>query len=317
MKRQPIKKESSVDVSICMVSFNSEKVLADCLESIYASSPSVTREIILVDNDSADGTVNMVRSLFPDVKLIVNNTNIGFSKATNQALQVSRGRYLLWLNCDTIIAHDLLDVMIDFFESHPSAGIVGPKVFNGDGTFQPQCRRGLPTPYAALGYFLGIDRIWPDNKRLSQYLLRYLPEDEAHQVDAVSGCCLMARREVYATIGFIDEDIFGFGEDIEWCVRARKAGWEVWYCPASSVIHLKGEGGVHAAPFRKEFAMHKAMRVFFRKHLSDHYPSYISSIVVTGIIVHLMVALGKTAGRQLLGNRSDRGVTMKEIKRSS
>jgi len=316
MKKQYIKNNSTVDISICMVSFNSEKVLSNCLESIYASSPSVTREIILVDNNSVDGTANMVKTAFPDVKLIVNNKNVGFSKATNQALRISQGRYLLWLNCDTIIAHDLLDVMMGFLESHPPVGIVGPKVLNSDGTFQPQCRRGLPTPYAALGYFLGIDKIWPDNRRLSQYLLRYLPEDEAHRVDAVSGCCLMARREMYTTTGCIDEDIFGFGEDIEWCIRARKAGWEVWYCPGSSIIHLKGEGGVHVAPFSKELAMHKAMIVFFRKHLSDTYPLYISFIVTAGIMLHLMVALGKTAVKRLLKYRSVRVRTVKEIKRS-
>ena len=191
----------------------------------------------------------MVRSGFPDVRLIVNNKNVGFSKATNRALEMSCGRYLLWLNCDTITAHDLLDVMMSFLESRPSAGIVGPKVLNSDWTFQPQCRRGLPTPYAALGYFLGIDRIWPDNRRLSEYLLRYLPEDEANRVDAVSGSCLPARREVYTMTGCIDEDIFGFGEDIEWRVRARKAGWEVWYYHRSSIIHLKGEGTGHWISF--------------------------------------------------------------------
>lgn len=316
MKKQPIKKDSTVDISICMVSFNSEKVLPNCLKSIYASSPSVTREIILVDNNSVDGTVNMVENTFPDVKLIVNNKNVGFSKATNQALRMSGGRYLLWLNCDTIIDHDLLDVMMGFLESHPPAGIVGPKVLNSDGTFQPQCRRGLPTPYASLAYFLGVDRIWPGNRSLSEYLLRYLPEDEANRVDAVSGCCLLARREVYTMTGCIDEDIFGFGEDIEWCVRARKAGWEVWYCPGSSIIHLKGEGGVHVAPFSKDLAMHRAMIVFFRKHLSDKYPFYMSFIVVAGIILHLMVALGKTAVKRLLKNRPVDVATVEEIKRS-
>jgi GT2 family glycosyltransferase len=316
MKNESIKNDSTVDISICMVSFNAEKVLPNCLKSIYASSPSVTREVILVDNNSVDGTVNMVGNAFPGVTIIANNKNVGFSKATNQALQMSSGRYLLWLNCDTIIADDLLDVMMGFLESHPPAGIVGPKVLNSDGTFQPQCRRGLPTPYASLGYFLGLDRVWPDNRRLSQYLLRYLPEDEASRVDAVSGCCLLARREVYTTIGCIDEDIFGFGEDIEWCVRARKAGWEVWYCPESSIIHLKGEGGAHVAPFSKDFAMHKAMIIFSRKHLSDKNPFYMSFIVIAGIILHLMVALGKTAVRRLLKNRSDDVATVEEIKRA-
>ncbi|MDP9310837.1 MAG: glycosyltransferase family 2 protein [Chloroflexota bacterium] len=272
-----------VDISVCMVSLNCLGVLKDCLGSLYATQPSISFEIILVDNASTDGTVDFVRNHYPQIRVIENTRNVGFTKATNQAIAASSGRYLLWLNTDTILEPDSLVKLHDFMQAHPQAGIVGPKVLNRDGSFQPQCKRGLPTPLASLCYMLRVDRVFPNSRWAGQYLLTYLPIDTANRVDAVSGCCLLARRNVWDQIGPLDEHIFAFGEDVDWCVRADNAGWEVWYYPASIITHLKGQGGVHSKPYHKAWGMHHGMWVFYRKHLLAHYSWAVTSLVWLGI----------------------------------
>lgn len=268
-----------VDISLCMVALNCWAVLKECLESLQASQPTVSYEVIIVDNGSTDGTVAQLQTFFPAVRLIENGYNAGFTKATNQAIAQSVGRYILWLNTDTILRPGSLDTLHRFMEHTPRAGIVGPKVVNPDGSFQPQCKRGMPTPSAALCYLLGLDTIWPQHPRIGQYLLTHLPIDRASQVDAVSGCCLLARRAVWESVGSLDEAIFAFGEDIDWCVRARGAGWEVWYNPASVIVHLKGQGGVHVKPYHKLWGMHRGMWIFYRKHLMAQYAWPVTGLV--------------------------------------
>jgi GT2 family glycosyltransferase len=281
------------DISICIVSLDCWPVLKDCLESLAGSERPSSHEIILVDNASRDGTVGRVRERFQAVRVIENAENVGFTRATNQAIAASAGRYLLWLNPDTLVRADSLPRLRRFLEDHPRAGIVGPKVLNADGTFQAQCRRGLPTPEAALYYFLRLHRLRPKSPRFGAYLMTHLPVDEDAQVAAVSGCCLMARREVWNTIGPLDEEIPGFGEDIEWCVRARDAGFEVWYHPGSVIVHLKGQGGVHARPFQKVRGIHRAMWVFYRKHLRRRYPFPVTGLVWLGVWTSFAVSAAR------------------------
>lgn len=277
-----------------MVSLNCWSVLKNCLDSLRSSVLPFSYEVIVVDNASSDGTVAEVKSYdFPRLRLLQNDRNVGFTKATNQAIQLSSGRYILWLNTDTVLKPGSLHQLCLYLEKNPKVGIVGPKVLNPDGTFQPQCRRGLPTPWASLAHLLRLDLLWPRHAGFGQYLLSYLPVEQACQVDAVSGCCLMARRQVWNDIGPLDEDYFGFGEDIDWCVRAKKAGWEVWYYPESVLIHFKGQGGAHAKPYLKVLGIHQAMRVFYRKHLLSQYPWFVNGLVWIGIWVSLMLSITK------------------------
>ncbi len=268
-------------LSICMVSFNCRAVIEECLQSLRSSTVR-DYEIIVVDNGSEDGTVEYLRQQ-ADVHLVENSYNAGFTKATNQAINVSSGDYVLWLNTDTILTTETLSALIDFIRMKPRSGVVGPKVLNADRTFQPQCKRGVPTPFAALCYTLGLDRLWPQNARVSQYLLRSVGEDETSVVDAVSGCCLLTRRETVQSVGPLDEEMFGFGEDIDWCVRAKERGWEVWYYPKSVIVHLKGQGGAHSKPFLKIWAMHQCMWLFYRKHLRHSYSAPVTMLVRVGI----------------------------------
>lgn len=279
-----------IDISICMVSLNCREVLSACLESIQSTCSSFNYEIIIVDNASSDGTLEYLKKCFPEVQIVRNISNVGFTKATNQAIEKSSGQYILWLNTDTILKVDALPKLLQFLEANPKVGIAGPKVLNPDGTFQPQCRRGLPTPMAALSYLLKLDRLFPSNHAMRQYLLSYLPIDSANQVNAVSGCCLMARRQVWNDIGPLDEDYFGFGEDLDWCVRAKKVGWEVWYYPGSAIIHLKGQGGVHAKPYHKVWGIHQAMRMFYFKHLRADYSWFATGLVYSAIWVSFVIS---------------------------
>jgi GT2 family glycosyltransferase len=264
-----------------MVSLDCRRVVEDCIDSLRKSSYQ-DYEIIVADNNSVDGTLDYLRAQ-PDVTLFENGYNAGFTKGTNQGILAGTGKYILWLNTDTILREDSLERLIEFLESHPRAGIVGPKVLNADGTFQPQCKRGLPTPFASFCYATGLDRLWPGKPSVSRYLLRSIPDDETSIVDAVSGCCLLARRDVFDAIGPLDEEMFGFGEDLDWCVRATKGGWQVWYYPESVIVHLKGKGGAHSKPYRKIRGMHQCMWLFYRKHLMRAYSPVTTALVALGV----------------------------------
>ena len=284
-------------LSVCMVSLNCRRVVEDCLVSLRASEFQ-DFEIFVADNGSVDGTLEYLRTQ-SDVHLIENGYNAGFTKGTNQGIAGSSGRYVLWLNTDTILRPDSLGRLIEFLEEHPRAGIVGPKVLNPDGTFQPQCKRGLPTPLASLCYVTGIDRVWPKNPEVSRYLLRSVSEDEASVVSGVSGCCLLTRREVVDQVGPLDEEMFGFGEDLDWCVRAANAGWEVWYYPGSVIVHLKGQGGAHSKPYRKIRGMHGCMWLFYKKHLRRRYMAPVTALVAASIGASFVLQTAVTWTRRL------------------
>lgn len=290
----PVSNASNEIISICMVSLDCWSVLKPCLRSLFDMPPRRPVEVIVVDNASSDETLAGLAGEFPQVVVIRNKANVGFSRATNQGIEASRGRYLLWLNTDTILHPGALDELADFLETHPAAGIVGPKVLNADGSFQPQCRRGMPTPISALAYMTGLKRAFPRHPALGEYLLTDVNIDKPRTVTAVSGCCLMARREVWEQIGPLDPEIFGFGEDIDWCVRAEKAGWQVWYWPTSVIVHLKGQGGVHTHPYRKLRGIHQAMWVFYRKHQRDRYPLILATAVWAGIKLSLALSMVRT-----------------------
>ncbi len=306
MTRQFSQESHVAIVSVCMVSLNAWAVLQDCLVSLGRGAPGVDYEVIIVDNASTDGTPERLGANYPHVHLIRSDRNIGFTRATNLAIAQSTGEYLLWLNTDTILQHDTIPGLVDFLEAHPRAGIVGPKVLNADGTFQPQCRRGMPTPLALLLYKLQLDRLWPSSRLAGQYLLTYLPVDKPNRVEAVSGCCLLSRRQVWDDVGPLDEAFFGFGEDLDWCIRARDAGWEVWYYPGSQLIHLKGQGGVHTHPYHKIWGIHQAMWVFYRKHLRRCHSWPVTAAVWLGTAASLAASVLMTWASRLFRHHRPR-----------
>lgn len=253
------------------MTYRAREWLRGCLNSIFKQTHKSSFEIIVVDNGSRDGVEEMLSRDFPTVRFIANPANLGYTKPMNQALQAGHGRFLMQLNPDTEVLPGALDNLIDFMEKNPEAGICGPKVLNRDGTLQLQCRRGEPRPLAVLSYFTGLSRLYPRSHLFGGYLLNYLSEDEVHEVPGVSGSCMLIRREVIDQIGYLDELFFAYQEDTDYCLRARKAGWKVYYVPKAVVIHYGGQGGSRVEPFRAIIAWHKSYWQLYRKHFAGEY----------------------------------------------
>ena len=277
----------TVDLSICIVTHRARELLQSCLRSIYQNTGSITYEIIVVDNNSQDGTVRLLREDYPDVLVIENDYNAGFTRPSNQALRKSHGRYAILLNNDTVIFPGAFDKLIQFADARRETGICGPKVLNSDGSLQEQCHRSFPTPWISFAYFTGLARLFPHSRFFAKYQMTYLEDDEIQEVDSVSGSCMMIRREVMEQIGLLDETCFAYGEDIDYCFRAKKAGWKIFYFPQAQIIHHKGKGGSGVKPARSVYEYHRAMVIYYRKHLAKKYVFFLNWLVYGGIYLKL------------------------------
>jgi GT2 family glycosyltransferase len=260
-----------METSICIVTFNACKRLGECLRSLAQYPPGGEYEIIVVDNASSDDTLAMLENEFPQVRVIQNTRNEGYTRPLNQALKAASGAFLMPLNPDTLLTEDLFSPLLAFMAMRPQAGIITPKVLNQDCTLQMQCRRGEARPLEVFGYFLHLDRLFPKNKKLGGYLMRWLPENEIAEVPAVSGSCMLIRRAVIEQVGFFDEDYYAYQEDADLCFRARRAGWKVYYVPTSAVVHFGGEGGSAVRPYQGVYQWHRSYYLYYRKHLARDY----------------------------------------------
>jgi hypothetical protein len=258
-------------LSICIVSYQAAQYLRGCLGSIYANPPQGEFEIIVADNGSSDGTAQMLHEEFPEVILIENPRNLGFTAPMNQALQRSQGEYLLQLNPDTLVHPQAIGRLIGFLEQRPEAGICGPKVLNTDGSLQGPCRRGEPRPLAVIAYFLGLYKLFPKSRRLGGYLMSYMGEDETHEVAGVAGSCMLIRRQVVSQIGYLDERYFAYQEDADYCFQARQAGWKIYYYPEAQITHYGGMGGSQVQPYRSILEWHRSYWLYYRKNLARDY----------------------------------------------
>jgi GT2 family glycosyltransferase len=241
-----------IDLSICIVTQQARDYLHDCLQSIEENSPLAAYEIIVVDNASSDGTLEMLQAEFPAVQVITNDHNTGFTAPMNQALRQGSGHYLLQLNPDTLVPPGAIQTLLEFMESHPQVGICGPKVLNADGSLQKSCRRGDSRPWAVFTYFSGLSRLFPRSKFFGGYHLNHLPEDAINPVDGVAGSCMLIRREVVNQIGYLDERYFAYQEDADYCFQARQAGWQVFYVQLlalSTSAGAVGRGWNHTVRF--------------------------------------------------------------------
>ncbi len=259
------------DLSICIPTLQACSLLRDALASIYENTHAITFEIIVVDNHSDDGTVEMLRDEFPGVPVIVNDHNAGFTRPTNQALRVSCGRYALLLNNDTLVLPDALDRLVAYMEAHPHVGICGPKVLNRDGTLQKQCRRSYATPWDLFCYFSGLAALFPKSRLFGRYLMTYMDEDVTHPADAISGSCMLIRRAVLDAVGLLDERLFAYQEDADFCFRAKQAGWEIMYYPDVQIIHYASHGGSRVNPYRSIYEWHRSYFLYYHKNLASRY----------------------------------------------
>mgnify|MGYP000380341556 CR=1 FL=1 len=254
-----------VDVSVIIVNYNVRVFLETCLRSLERALSGLKSEIIVVDNASDDGSVEMLRQKFPTVKVIVNEKNIGFSAANNKGLKEASGKYLLLLNPDTIVQEDTVRTMYDFMENEQQAGLAGCKILNPDGSLQLACRRSFPTPWVAFTKIMGLSNLFPMSKIFGRYNLAYLDPDKSYEVDSVSGSFMFIRRSTLDQIGGLDEKFFMYGEDLDLCYRIKKAGWKIFYIHSTRVIHYKGES-VRRSDIDEVKVFYEAMRLFVRKH---------------------------------------------------
>ena len=251
-------------LSIIIVNYNVKYLLEQCLRSVRAAAKDMEVEVIVVDNGSADGSVDYLRPLFPEVQFIENTGNPGFAAANNQALRLCRGRYALLLNPDTIVAEDTLRSACRFMDRHPEAGAVGVKMIDAHGAFLPESKRSFPTPWVSFCKLFGLSRLFPYSRRFAAYSLPYLSADGIHQVDVLSGAFMLLRCEALQRIGLLDESFFMYGEDIDLSYRMISAGYKNFYLPLC-ILHYKGESTRYADP-RYLDAFYDAMLIFYRKH---------------------------------------------------
>lgn len=258
-------------LSILIPTLNTREMLKDCLNSIARYTPPLDYEIIIADNASTDGTLEMLGRDFPEMMVLTSDQNDGFTKPVNRLLKAACGAYLVLLNPDTLLTEDVFSPQISWLERHPQVGISIPKVLNRDGSFQIQSKRGDATPAAVFGYFLGLGKLFPENRALNGYLMPWLDENEIAEVDAVSGSCMIIRRTCWEQVGDFDETFFAYQEDSDYCIRARKAGWKVMFVPISSIIHYGGQGGSKARPFKSIWEWHRSYFVLYKKHFARNH----------------------------------------------
>ncbi len=258
------------DLSIIIVNYNVKEFLQNLLISLSKSLGKISSEIIVVDNASDDGSVEIVKEKFPQVKLIINEVNVGFGRANNQALEIAEGKYLVLINPDTIVTEDTFEKLIDFFERTPDAGMAGPKVLNPDGSLQLPCRRSFPGPWTSFTKVTGLSKLFPNSKIFAKYNLTYLDENETYEVDAISGAFMMMRKDVYKKVGGFDPQFFMYGEDLDLCYRIQKASYKVYYFHKSQIIHYKGES-TKRSRLDETTVFYDAMHLFVKKHFSSSF----------------------------------------------
>ncbi|MFP5471682.1 MAG: glycosyltransferase [Bacteroidia bacterium] len=279
-------------LSIIIVNYNVEYFLEQCLLSVEKALKTIQGEVVVVDNNSVDGSIEMLKSKFPWVALIENKENTGFSKANNQGINIAKGEYILLLNPDTLVEEDTFTKVISFMDTHPDAGGLGVKMVDGKGNFLPESKRGLPTPSAAFYKIFGISRLFPKSKRFSKYHLSYLDKDQTHEVEILSGAFMLMRKSALDKVGLLDETFFMYGEDIDLSYRLIKGGYKNYYFPETKIIHYKGES-TKKSSVNYVFVFYNAMVIFAKKHFSSNNAKWFSFFINLAIYFRASVAVLK------------------------
>ncbi len=277
-------------LSIIIVNYNVEYFLEQCLLSVRKAVNGVEAEVIVVDNDSVDGSCPMVKKKFPEVTLIENKDNKGFSSANNQGIKISKGEYVLLLNPDTVVEDDTFIKIVEFMDAHADAGALGVKMVDGSGKFLPESKRGLPTPTTAFYKMSGISSLFPRSKRFSKYHLGFLDENETHKVEILAGAFMLLRKSVLDKIGLLDEDFFMYGEDIDLSYRVIKAGYNNYYFPKTRIIHYKGES-TKKSSVNYVLVFYNAMVIFAKKHFTQKNASAFASLIKVAVYFRAFIAI--------------------------
>lgn len=285
----------ALKLSVIIVNYNVKYYLDQCIRSVLRAFEEMNTpaEIIVVDNHSADGSVDYLeqrypQKLYPMVRFVRSAHNLGFARANNIAIRQSRGEYVLLLNPDTIVGEDALKASVDFMDVHEDAGAVGVRMLGAQGRRAMESRRGLPTPMVSFFKMLGFCNRWPHHRLFGKYYMGYLPWDEPSQIEVVSGAYCMLRRKALDEVGLLDEDFFMYGEDIDLSYRVLKGGYHNYYLPVD-ILHYKGES-TQKSSFRYVHVFYEAMLIFFRKHYSG-MTFLLSLPIKTAIYAKALMAL--------------------------
>lgn len=279
-------------LSVIIVNYNVQYFIEQCLHSVLKAARGVALEVIVIDNNSVDGSVAMIAEKFPQVTLIANKENTGFSKANNQGINISKGEYVLLLNPDTLVEEDTFEKVIRFMDTHQDAGGLGVYMIDGKGNFLPESKRGLPTPPVAFYKIFGLSALFPKSPTFGKYHLGYLDKNKTHEVEILSGAFLLLRKSVLDKIGLLDETFFMYGEDIDLSYRIIKAGYKNYYFPETRIIHYKGES-TKKSSVNYVFVFYRAMIIFAQKHFSKQNAALFSWFI--NIAVYLRAGMAVVA----------------------
>jgi N-acetylglucosaminyl-diphospho-decaprenol L-rhamnosyltransferase len=282
-----------MDLGIVILNYNTRDLLRDCLRSLQETR-GVAFEVIIVDNASRDGSVEMLRAEFPHTRVIASERNGGYAYGNNLALREflarpNPPRALMLLNTDTVVPPDALKLLLDFLDTQPDAGIVGPKLLLRDGALDLACRRSFPTPQISFYRMLGLAKLFPQSKRFGRYNLTYLDENETAQVDSVVGAAMLMRTPALQQAGLLDESFFMYGEDLDLALRIKQKGWNAYYYPRAIIHHYKRESSKQSKKAQVEF--YRAMYIFYQKHYRKTTPFWLDWMVLSGIALKGGLAL--------------------------
>lgn len=288
------------DLSIIIVSYNTADLTVAAIQSVIDTVKKISYEIVVVDNNSTDLSVESIKKYvesikYKDLKLIENTVNEGFSKANNIGVKQASGRYILFLNSDTVVHEQTLDGMVAWMDQNPKVGAATCKLVMPNGKLDDASHRGFPTPLRSLFHFTGIASIFPRSQFFNGYHLGWKDIDKTHEIEALVGAFMLTRREAGEQVGWWDEDYFWYGEDLDFCYKLREKGWKIFYVPEFTTLHYKGASGglkkeskkittaSKATKIKATNARFEAMKIFYKKHYDKKYPSIVTNLVFAGI----------------------------------
>ncbi len=274
-------------LTLVILNYNSKFWLKKCLLSIneeYLSKTKTLVETIVVDNNSQDDSVKMLKKDFKWVKTIELEENIGFSAGNNVALKQIKSEYVMLLNSDTeFTSLSNLDLLLNFMDSNQQAAVITPKLTLPDGNLDWASHRGEPTPWVSLSYYLGLERLFPNSKFFGQYHQKYLDLNFPHQIEACSGAAMLVRTSLMDKVGQLDEQFFMYAEDLDWCKRFREAGFEIWFNPDVEVIHHKYKSGIKTqsplTAIQSKQHFYNTMLQYYDKHYKESYPRFVRFVL--------------------------------------
>lgn len=278
-----------IDLSIVIVSYNTKKLTLKCLESVFKETKDVSLEVFIVDNASSDGSVLTIRKEFPQVSLIVNKENLGFARANNQAIKQAKGRYILLLNSDTEVLENALGEMVAFMGSHKDIGILGPKLLNSDSTLQPSAE-SFPSLSTQIYEVFLLSKIFPKSKEFGKLHLSWWDFDSGREVDKITGAAFLIRREVIEKIGLLDENFFMYYEEVDFCKRAKEAGFKVYFYPKAKVTHhwSASSGRISFSVTSRSL---RSMNQYFSKHNGFFYMALMNILTFLTAITNIIAIL--------------------------